>query len=67
MKFLPKKEVNSVRPILLPFDYNSTCRRVRWGKHGSYETITTPAPLKVPEILFNDRALGSDLLQPKGD
>ena len=46
------------------FDHNYTCTRVRWGKHGTYETLTTPAPLTVPESPFNDRALGSDLLQP---
>ena len=32
-----------------------------------YPSLTTPTPFKSQNILFNDRALSSNLLQPKGD
>ena len=32
-----------------------------------YPSLTTPSPFKSQKILFNDRVLGSNLLQPKGD
>jgi len=33
----------------------------------SYPSLTTLTPFKSQKILFNDRAMGSNLLQPKGD
>ena len=32
-----------------------------------YTSLTTPTPIKSQKIVFNDRALGCNLLQPKGD
>ena len=45
------------------FYYNYTCRRVKWGEQGTYETLATPSlttttPFKSQKILFNKRALG---------
>ena len=48
---------------LFPFDYNLTCRRVKWGEHRTYETLTTPTLFKSPKILCGDIALDSNLLQ----
>ena len=32
----------------------------------AYTSLTTSTPFKSQKILFNDRALGCNLLQPKG-
>ena len=45
-----------------PFDYNYTCRRVKWGEHGRdgpmQHSLTTATPFKSQKILFKARALG---------
>ena len=50
--------------LLTKFGNNYTCRRVKWGKDVTYATLATPFR---SQILFKARALGSNLLQLKGD
>ena len=63
----------SVKITPIFYDFNYTCRRVKWGEHRwdlrntGYPSLTTPTPFKTKKIHLNDKALGWNVLQPKGD